>query len=491
MRKGIVFLLFCFLSGIRADISLFLPEKRELVAGYISVPKERPIDNGTYLYIKYALEDFAKKRVDFVLLDLNTPGGEVFSSLGIVEELRKIDREYQIPVIALVDDWALSAGALLAYSCRYIGTSSFGSMGAAEPILVSEGGESKAASEKTVSVLRTEFAKTAALYGRNSLIAEAMVDKDILLVRRGKEILSLRSESDEKPGDILITGKGKLLTLDATGMEEFGIADFLVPAGIPLSGRELLQKETAFDRPIQWEIYENPNIAFFSFITRPIISSICMFVLMIGVYGWIRNPASIGSMIMTLGSLCVIGIASFAVELAGVLPSVFVLLGLLLLGIDVLCLATGFLSLLGFFLLFGAAIAMLLPVWGRGQGFLPDFPSGIVIEETLYRIGLFLTAILAGLITCLVAGRLLWRKNGFLVKHLVLQEKSSEIPEERKLPAVGSAGITISSLRPLGKIRIGEEVYEAEAEAEAIETGKKVVVCDTSKRVLTVRENAD
>ncbi len=42
------------------------------------------------------------------------------------------------------------AGAMLAYSCRYIATSKDGSMGAAEPVIMGEGGQMQSASEKII-----------------------------------------------------------------------------------------------------------------------------------------------------------------------------------------------------------------------------------------------------------------------------------------------------------------------------------------------------
>lgn len=44
-------------------------------AGYISLTKESAISNASYLHIRYALEEFRKQGVSFVLLDLDTPGG--------------------------------------------------------------------------------------------------------------------------------------------------------------------------------------------------------------------------------------------------------------------------------------------------------------------------------------------------------------------------------------------------------------------------------
>ena len=156
--------------------------------GYLHLAKDAPIQDSTYLYVKFAVEEFKKLKVPFVVLELDSPGGEVFAALKISSELKKLDTEYHIPVVAFIDNWALSAGALLAYSCRYIAITTDASMGAAEPVMMGEG-KMESASEKINSALRAEFSNTASFFGRNPLIAEAMVDKDIILVERKNKII--------------------------------------------------------------------------------------------------------------------------------------------------------------------------------------------------------------------------------------------------------------------------------------------------------------
>jgi membrane-bound ClpP family serine protease len=104
--------------------------------GYLHLEKDHAIDSSTVLYVKFALDHFKKEGVKFVVLDLDTPGGEVFAAIKICEMLKNLDLQDKIPVIAYIDNWAISAGAMIAYSCRYIGITSSASMGAAEPILI-------------------------------------------------------------------------------------------------------------------------------------------------------------------------------------------------------------------------------------------------------------------------------------------------------------------------------------------------------------------
>ncbi len=98
--------------------------------GYLDIVRDKPIDQSTYLQVKFSLEEYIKRGVIFVILRLNTPGGEVFSAMKIAELLQELDTVHHIPVVAVIDNWALSAGAMLAYSCRYIAVSAQGLMGA-------------------------------------------------------------------------------------------------------------------------------------------------------------------------------------------------------------------------------------------------------------------------------------------------------------------------------------------------------------------------
>ena len=111
----------------------------------------------------------------------------MFAAQQISDALKELDTQYGIPVVAYINNWAISAGAMLAYSCRYIVVVKDASMGAAAPVIASETGEMKEASEKINSAMRADFAGgRARFFDRNPNIAEGMVDKDLILVPKGK-----------------------------------------------------------------------------------------------------------------------------------------------------------------------------------------------------------------------------------------------------------------------------------------------------------------
>jgi membrane-bound ClpP family serine protease len=460
-------------------------------AGYLYVERDRAIDHSTYLYVKYALESFRKENVRFILLDLNTPGGEVFSALRISEELKKIDREDHISVIALVDNWALSAGALLAYSCRYIGAVPQSSMGAAEPVIVSTEGKMETASEKMVSALRTEFGNAAKLYGRDPLIAEAMVDKDLLIVLRKGEIVQLTDRSQIQLGgkhpDLVISDSGKLLTLNTDQMQKFGMISFLVPE-IGANGMDKLLSDPQFQgASIEWITYKDWKIGVFAFLSYPMVSSILMMGLMIGLYSLFQGNGLSFSSALGLFCLALILLSSFATECIGFLELIFLSLGLLLFLCDLFVLSGfGILGGLGIALFLWGLVAILLPPL---HGFSWDWNLWTVaMQEWIYRLSLFLSVILFCFMILFPLMGMFFRKTPLFEKFILPEVVSEKDPSLDFLPAVGEVGVVFSELRPFGKVQVGDRVYEAQTEEGWISSGMQVEILAHSGSKLLVKE---
>ena len=271
--------------------------------------RESEINQSTWLYVNRALEYYKKNKPAFIILELNTPGGEVFAAQKISDALMEMDTQYNIPVIAFINNWAISAGAMLAYSCRFIAIVKDASMGAAEPLIMS-GSEMKEASEKVNSAMRADFGNRAAFFDRNSNIAEGMVDKDIILVMRNGQILKVDNESQiitkEQDPDILIKPKGKLLTLNAQQLISYGVADMLLPPA-KLESLTTEEKETGKWPASKTLLFQNPFFAkiphavidnyemdwktrFFVFLANPIIASILFLGMVVGFYVELNNP---------------------------------------------------------------------------------------------------------------------------------------------------------------------------------------------------------
>lgn len=479
---------FCRADGIELSPAEHIHYKTDgsNLVGYLDIPRDKPIDQSTYLYVKFALEEYIKQGVIFVYLRLNTPGGEVFPSIKIAELLQNLDTVHHIPVVAVIDNWALSAGAMLAYSCRYIAVSNTGLMGAAEPVTSGAEGKMESAPEKIVSALRAEFATLAKFYGRNPLIATAMVDKDIILIKKGSEIIQLKEESDVKSSGKnatqWITTRGKLLTLDAEQLIDLKVADFTVmPGGETTSSHSLLFSHPYFSKIPDVEIvsYSDWKIDFFAFLTHPMVSSLLMMGLMIGVYMEMSHPGFGLPGIIAITCLALILVSSFATQVINWLEILFVIIGVLLFLIEIFVLpGFGLLGAVGIVLILFGLVTMMLPniqsiqfTWNWHEW---DINALEFFERLAYYSGaLILSLLFMVLFSRYVTPRLMKKSRIVLEGD---QEGSVAGPEKSSLPPVGSEGEAFTSLHPGGKVLIKNQFHDASASVGFIEKGEKVIV---------------
>ena len=482
----------------RLGAAIAIHSEADNLIGYIHIPKDRSIDESTYLYVKFALEHYKKLGVCFILLDLNTPGGEVFAAMKIADLLHRIDVQDHIPVVAFIDNWAISAGAMLAYSSRFIGITKTSSMGAAEPITMGSEGKMETASEKINSALRAEFVNLAHFYGRNPLIAEAMVDKDMILVRRDGKIIRLEKEEEihtqgDNP-DQIISRQGKLLTLNAEELIDYGVADFLVGphALVPITEQEAAagewpaSKNLLFQQPFFAQIpqakivnFFDWKIGFFSLLSHPLISSLLFMGLIVGVYMEMSHPGFGFAGILAVVCLGLILLSSFAAEAAGWLELIFLGVGILLILVEVFLLpGFGIAGILGILLTLFALFTLMVPTAGPLE-FNWDWDKlNFATLAFIERLGYFIGTLLLSLLVIALLARYL--TPTFLRKSRIIlegdQEGSTAGLEAKEMPAIGTEGVAHSALRPGGKILINNQVLDGVTEGIVIDRGEAIVV---------------
>ncbi len=482
----------------RLQTAISIKQNGENLVGYLYLERERPIDQSTYLYVKFALEHYKKVGVSFILLDLNTPGGEVFASMRIADLLHQIDVQHHIPVVAFIDNWAISAGAMLAYACRFIGITNKASMGAAEPITAGADGKMETASEKMNSALRAEFINLAHYYKRNPLLAEAMVDKDMILVRRNGEIIRLEKEDEIRgqgaDADQIISRKGKLLTLNAEELIEYGVADFMVELQplVPVTDLEsslgewpasknLLFQQPFFVRIPQAKIvsFFDWRIGFFSLLSHPLVSSLLFLGLIIGVYMEMSHPGFGFPGVLALVCLCFILLSSFAAEAASWLEVIILIGGLTLLCVEIFVFpGFGIAGVLGALLTLFALFTLMLPTSGSLE-FNWDWDKlNFATLAFIERLGYFIGTLLVSLFVIVLIARYL--TPPFLRKSRIVlegdQEGSVAGLETKAMPVVGAEGIVHSPLRPGGKILINNQVLDAVTDGVVIDKGEAIIV---------------
>lgn len=471
------------------------------------------INESTWLYVKKALgfyKDNKERKPIFVILELNTPGGEVFAAQKISDALKDLDIQYNIPVVAFINNWAISAGAMLAYSSRFIIPTKDASMGAAEPVIQDETGKMTSASEKVNSAIRADFANRARFFDRDPNIAEAMVDKDIILVSRHGKIIKLDNESQIRTAgedaDVLISPKGKLLTLSAEQMLAYGVADTIVPptklevltSQEQDSGRWPANKMAIFHLPFFKDI---PNAIvesyrmdwktrFFVLLAHPVVSSLLFLGLILGFYLEMNSPGFGLPAAIAFTCLFLIILSSLSLEIADWLELILLLVGLVIILFELFVLPTfGILGVIGL-IFFGIGLfGMMLPGLGSVD-FEFDTKTFNAAGETFMKRLAWLsgTLVLASLIIAVLARYITPSFAKFSRLILNGNEQNGYIAGENPavLPQPGSKGEVVSTLRPAGKVVINDTLYDAMSYGGFIEKGMAIVVDHLDGSVIVV-----
>lgn len=473
------YLIFCFLFFYSAYLypvdwsPIHINQEGPNKIGHLYLGKDHSIDQSTLLYVKFSLDHFKEEGVSCVVLKLNTPGGEIFAALKIVELLKDLDKKDHIPVIAYIDNWAISAGAMLAYSCRYIGATTAASMGAAEPVLMGEGGQMESASEKINSALRAEFSNLASLWNRNPDIAEAMVDKDIILVLREGAIMKLDDETQIRlkgsHPDTIISNKGKLLTLNTDQMEKYGVSDFITD--------DLASYGVFADMPHkEWVSYSNWKIDFFAFLLHPAVVSILTMGILLGIYLEVQNPGMVFPIVMGLACLVLVLIGKFSMETIGWIEGIMLGVGLILIVLELFVLPTfGLLGVVGIILAMVGFVTLTLPHF-ENVTFFPhwNLAAEAVIEHLAW---ICATLVISGIIIAFLSKKMMKR-------FIVVEEEKIEISFPSEIDAVG---VAFTDLAPSGKVEVAGKIYDAITEGYFLEKGTEIIVMRLEGSQLYVR----
>lgn len=187
----------CLVTGMAlAALGAAAPEDGERAPGsYVVVcPIEDMIDDGTLVLVERALRE--AKDAAAIIFSIDTPGGRVDSAIEVTERIVGSP----IRSIAFIHGMgAISAGALISYSCDDMVMAPGSNIGASAVVMMGPEGMSPAG-EKATSAVRAKYRSLAEANGHNADIGEAMVDEDIeLRAARGEDGKLIVWASDKGP----------------------------------------------------------------------------------------------------------------------------------------------------------------------------------------------------------------------------------------------------------------------------------------------------
>ncbi len=425
-----------------------------------------------------------------VVIEIDSPGGMLVSSVEIAEHLAKID---WARTIAFVPREAISGAAIFSLACDEIVLLPSARIGDAGPIIEGEDARFRDAPEKVVSYLARVVRDLASAKGRSPDLAEAMVNKKLELVRvREKEDgpWKILPKSRVEQGDrwqavepIPESAPDKYLTLNGEQAVRLGLASVTVAGAGELEQYLKLEEDPVRLRQTSVDVL-------ILLLNSWLGTGFLLFVGLVALFFELSAPGTgVGGLI---AGLCFVLFfwSHFLGGTAGWLEVILFLSGLVFLAMELFVIpGFGVAGLSGILLLIASV------VMASYQGHLPD--DRIALAQAGRAAAAFVVAVAAGGITLMVIGPRMQRLPMF--KRLVL---APPVADETEAAAdesgqasefgvvVGDEGTADTPLRPAGRAIFGEEYVDVVADGRFIDAGRPIRVIEIQGNRVVVRELA-
>jgi len=401
---------------------------------------------------KIALEEAVEMKADIVLIEMSTYGGMLESA----DSIRTKILDSPLPVFVYINNNAASAGALIAIACDSIYMTTGSSIGAAT--VVDQAGQ--VVPDKYQSYMRAMMRSTAEATGRDPNIAQAMVDPRIKIEG--------------------IIDSGSVLTFTATEALKFGFCE-----GIAESTEDVMRLAGIID----YEIVEQelkPIDKMIGFFINPVVSGILIMIIIGGIYFELQTPglgfpsiAAVLAALMYFAPLYLEGLANHWEIL------IFVI-GIILIAVEIFAIpGFGVTGITGIVLVVTGLTLSLID----NVGF--DF-THVNVNKIIASLFLVIISIFISIVASFFITRSLFTQNrlfGSLALETVQSaEEGYSTSDAAYQEMIGRTGIAHTILRPAGKVKIGNDVFDATALTGYIEKGDQIEVVRYETGQLFVRQ---
>lgn len=416
----------------------------------------RNIDPTAWRQTQKGLQRAYNAKADYILIHMNTYGG----LLNAADSIRTALLNSKIPVLVFIDNNAASAGALIAIACDSIYMRKGASIGAATVV----NQEGKPVPDKYQSYMRSMMRATAESHGKDTIITGA--DTTYKWIRNPKIAEAM---VDPHLSVSNVVDSGKVLTFTTEEAIRFGFCE-----GEAESIAQVLQK-CRIQTPKIVEYTPTTLDKVIGFLMNPIFQSFMIMIMMGGIYFELQTQgvgfplaAAASAALLYFAPLYLEGLAEnweiilFAVGVILILIEVFVIPGFGVAGISGILLA-----------ILGLTLSMVDSIVMQ-----PDFTFLVPFFRALFIvvISIFL-AVVISLTTTQYAFASQKGVFRFLALHDTQEKENGYIGVESKHKMlINLCGNAYTILRPSGKVKIGDEVYDARALDGYIDEGEKVKV---------------
>ena len=405
------------------------------------------IDLGLGPYVERVIQEADRDPSAVVLLHVNTFGGRV----DVATQIKDAILASTSRTIAFVDRRAISAGALITLSAERIAMAPGGSIGAATPVY--QTGEK--ASEKVVSYMRSEMRSTAERNGRDPLIAEAMVDEDLLM------------------GDSSIKQPGELLTLTSVEARDLRYCDTIVNSVDEALAAFGYNDVEIINTRMNWAE------SLVGFLTSPFLSSLLIMLGMGGLFYAIKTGHMGSITLIGLSALVIFFGAQYLADLASAIEIAMFVLGVILLVVEIFVIpGFGLVGISGIILM---VASLFLALVGNFDGI--TFNS---LSPPLYTLaGAFVGfGVIAWLMVKFLPNSSMFRRFA-LYGESISGDAFGGLATESGI--LGEFGAALTTLRPAGIALIKGEQYDVVSDGEFIPAGEPIQVVYIEGRKIVVQ----
>jgi membrane-bound serine protease (ClpP class) len=425
------------------------------------------IGKPSWRVMREAFAEATALKADYILLNLNTYGGLV----NIADSMRTRIINSSIPVLAFIDNQAISAGALISIACDSIYMRPGGSIGAAT--VVDQTGA--AVPDKYQSFMRSTMRATAESHGKDTLIsgndtiikwhrdpriAEAMVDPRVVAegIDDSTKVLTFTAEEAIRNGYCEGLANNIPEVLKKAGIKDYELITY---------------KQSGMDKLI-------------GFLLSSVVQGILIMIMIGGIYFELQAPGigfplvlALTAALLYFAPLYLEGLAQhweillFVAGIVLVILEIFVIPGFGVAGISGIVLIVA-----------GLTLSLVDNVAFRFEGAaalgqLAKALFTVVISVFLsFALALFGTKRFAfsKAMSGLALSAVQDHKEGYI---------SSDV---RQKEMIGKTGIAFTMLRPSGRIEIDGEIFDARSEISYIEKGEKIrVIRDETGQLYVVK----
>ena len=468
------------------------PQAEADVRQAVMIPMHGEITPLRGALVQRKFEEAVAQQPDMIILHIDSPGGYVSTTMELVEMLQQADVE----TVAFIDREALSGAALVAMAADRIVMLPRARIGDAGPIVLGPDMAFRYAPEKYQSVLVQQVRDIAEASGRPAALAEAMVDKDVIVFQaqhKTEQRTRLFTDAEweslaeadqwEKGKPILESRESKFLTVNGQRAVELGLADHQI------DGRNALADVLEVAEPIR-VLRQNWIDTTILVLNSPWITGL---LLVVGLVALLVELSAPGLGVGGLVSLLCFGLffwSRFLGGTAGWLEVVLFLCGLAFIAAEVFVFPGFGIAGIG-----GGALLIVSLVMASRHVVLPES------SRDLTSLGIELGTVLGAIVAFMIIGFFLVQYLGEVpgLSRLALQPPvfdSGAATSQVATPEIagwqqvqpGDVGQTLSALRPSGKAQFAETIVDVVTEGDFVDPGQTVRVLLTQGTRVVVRQ---